>query len=172
MILSLLVSIPYERESLSKGVRAEDKVPAKFEFQFPTNGKAYPKSGNESRYRDLTSVSIPYERESLSKDDRIFVTVLDKLFQFPTNGKAYPKLRHRLHKTYDKDRSFNSLRTGKPIQRVDHVADESFLELVSIPYERESLSKVEKRRGRGRDERCFNSLRTGKPIQRQSIRRH
>ena len=39
-------------------------------FQFPSNGKAYPKLGNEAETTAVTTVNK---------------------FQFPSNGKAYPK---------------------------------------------------------------------------------
>ena len=63
-------------------------------------------------------------------------------FQFPTNGKAYPKERRR------------------------HLMIRNWLAFVSIPYERESLSKVKWRKINENDTHRFNSLRTGKPIQR------
>ncbi len=63
-----IVSIPYERESISKVKIAETCWWKKTsEFQFPTNGKAYPK------YYNLNYHNYPEK------------------FQFPTNGKAYPK---------------------------------------------------------------------------------
>ena len=62
-------------------------------------------------------VSIPYERESLSKVIAGHGHAKpDHQFQFPTNGKAYPKARRQLWKT-TMVVGFNSLRTGKPIQR-------------------------------------------------------
>ena len=38
-------------------------------FQFPTNGKAYPKPPGGSILESGRNISIPYERESLSKGD-------------------------------------------------------------------------------------------------------
>ena len=68
-----------------------------FLFPFPSNGKAYPKSGCET------------VQESA-----------DLEFPFPSNGKAYPK--GQLDRTeLPKHLSFHSLQTGKRIQRIrDH----------------------------------------------------
>ena len=62
------VSIPFKRESVSKGIGMATVVDSGTKFQFPSNGKAYPK---------LICI-----RES--KGTRL-------MFQFPSNGKAYPK---------------------------------------------------------------------------------
>ena len=113
-------------------------------FQFPSNGKAYPKGWGQRHwaYRGHTDVSIPCKRESLSKGgwSPQIVSVWCLGFQFPSNGKAYPKYaNYARQKGYPL--GFNSLQTGKPIQRIEQDADiVAFL--------------------------CFNSLQTGKPIQR------
>ena len=62
-------------------------------FQFPSNGKAYPKSEPQRMKTFLTNVSIPFKRESLSKVRAAGVSQkdVDTMFQFPSNGKAYPK---------------------------------------------------------------------------------
>ena len=61
------VSIPFKRESISKG-----------------------KFSTHDRLTNL-SVSIPFKRESISKalQERSFFRIL--MFQFPSNGKVYPK---------------------------------------------------------------------------------
>ena len=64
------------------------------EFQFPTNGKAYPKKWMQMQEPlPCFWVSIPYERESISKEygNVDFIDESNVEFQFPTNGKAYPK---------------------------------------------------------------------------------
>ncbi len=61
---------------------------------------------------EIKAVSIPYERESLSKGME-GNGKSSRAFQFPTNGKAYPKAKGSVSGKI----SFNSLRTGKPIQR-------------------------------------------------------
>ena len=91
-------------------------------FQFPTNGKAYPKV----KVGDSNEIVLTFSE-----------------FQFPTNGKAYPKvIREGERQSEAFEFSFNSLRTGKPIQRrnlTPHLLN--VVDVVSIPYERESLSK-------------------------------
>ena len=86
------VSIPFKREGVSKGVVGRSHSAKNFfEFQFPSNGKVYPKAG-----RDFYSVEEDY------------------WFQFPSNGKVYPKAQSHLR--WDNDNSFNSLQTGRCIQ--------------------------------------------------------
>ena len=159
------VSIPYERESISKDVLPPELRLPICEFQFPTNGKAYPKFPSMANFND---------------DDR---------FQFPTNGKAYPKVVFLLTVArlslvsipYERE----SISKG--------IADDPLgvVRKVSIPYERESISKGKGQLCHRSDERkfqfptngkaypklssfgsalpiiplCFNSLRTGKHIQ-------
>ena len=115
------VSIPFKRESVSKvkeGILTEDPnkvlsfnslqtgkcIQRKFAshrsemrllFQFPSNGKVYPKF-----LMAATTIALTPK------------------FQFPSNGKVYPK-----DQFSDNARllnlSFNSLQTGKCIQRCD-----------------------------------------------------
>ena len=113
------VSIPSERESISKAPTNSENGSGSIvkKFQFPPNGKAYPKPRIFGSGWTLTvDVSIPSERESISK-----------------GGQSRSLLASR--------QCFNSLRTGKHIQ--------------SKPI-REVIIKYDK---------CFNSLRTGKHIQ-------
>ena len=87
------------------------------------------------------------------------------MFQFPSNGKAYPKILMHVMET-DTDLSFNSLQTGKRIQRVSIVWSTRTLS-VSIPFKRESVSKeFLQKEFRAPDIESFNSLQTGKRIQR------
>ena len=63
------VSIPFKRESVSK-VSVFDiwSWGVDLKFQFPSNGKAYPKSRvKQSQLRVAPYVSIPFKRESVSK---------------------------------------------------------------------------------------------------------
>ena len=119
-------------------------------FQFPSTGKAYPK------YTYTCKCEVAAKAE----------------FQFPSTGKAYPKGRPQprdWRSPCRRDR-FNSLQPGKPIQRVDlnlEIGGVHAEEIVSIPFNRESLSKDYIRAvggGVGYD-LSFNSLQTGKPIQ-------
>ena len=137
-------------------------------FQFPTNGKAYPKEVEYDVRRDEI-VSIPYEREGISKGT-LFIP-----------------------KESRETLSFNSLRTGRHIQREVWIGQNKETAKVSIPYEREGISKgggsdsdgmatagfnslrtgrhiqSEPRRHQPIRARCFNSLRTGRHIQRKKI---
>ena len=61
-------------------------------FQFPSNGKAYPKTKHKFFKKNFRRrVSIPFKRESVSKVIIGIISVGGREFQFPSNGKAYPK---------------------------------------------------------------------------------
>ena len=66
MFKKLNVSIPYEREGISKAIFLDIKE-TMMKFQFPTNGKAYPKAARKCSLKRRHLVSIPYEREGISK---------------------------------------------------------------------------------------------------------
>ena len=113
-------------------------------FQFPSNGKAYPKHDWKGYFcQHNGEVSIPFKRESISKDrhsqrpclnnafcfnslqtgkhiqshsDHAVLIHKEAVFQFPSNGKAYPKVAC-LDRPVIRYISFNSLQTGKHIQR-------------------------------------------------------
>ena len=115
------VSIPFKRESVSKvltpreirehtdfsfnslqtGKRIQRHIldiddAVSLMFQFPSNGKAYPKSihtpmclsciGNEFQF--------PSNGKAYPKDLMSHTIETDTKFQFPSNGKAYPKRPH------------------------------------------------------------------------------
>ena len=64
-------------------------------FQFPSSGKADPKKGNSRQARGPRyHVSIPFKRESGSKGIVVvaFLFIVKVQFQFPSSGKADPKL--------------------------------------------------------------------------------
>ena len=110
-------------------------------FQFPSNGKAYPKCIiGGMRLGDISNdVSIPFKRESVSKGNSRVGPKPRKKFQFPSNGKAYPKsFSLCLYVIFN---SFNSLQTGKRIQRRRRTMDRQNVFQVSIPFKRESVSK-------------------------------
>ena len=158
------------------------------EFQFPSNGKAYPKSLrkiiNHTVY--LTKFQFPSNGKAypkLSADD--CRELLQPEFQFPSNGKAYPKEDPRKY-VVGEALSFNSLQTGKRIQRRKARvtrANPTFqfpsngkaypkgfkmfqkIRAVSIPFKRESVSKVVLSTTYSKN-LSFNSLQTGKRIQR------
>ena len=112
-------------------------------FQFPSNGKAYPK------FLALTLALILVG------------------FQFPSNGKAYPKTSMTFVDTVVPagTKSFNSLQTGRHIQRILLFVIGTTT-CVSIPFKREGISKVIRSGVLNRFVRCFNSLQTGRHIQR------
>ena len=116
--MSNVVSIPFKRESISKEPNEISALGPAAQFQFPSNGKAYTKEA---------------KLNTLVEDGHTF--------QFPSNGKAYPKANH--HEELGLALSFNSLQTGKHIQRTELVG-------------RTFVNKV-----------SFNSLQTGKHIQRK-----
>ena len=116
---STVFQFPSNGKAYPKSAAANGNI-LEIEFQFPSNGKAYPKFTWPLLGRGRARVSIPFKRESVSK-----VTYFDFQrasiweFQFPSNGKAYPK------------------RVG--LRRNNNV------KIVSIPFKRESVSKGEKK---------------------------
>ena len=113
------------------------------EFQFPTNGKVYPKLFKEAIRWDC----------------------LLCLFQFPTNGKVYPK-KGRLFYKKKGIKCFNSLRTGRCIQsNISQEVLEQMLCFNSLRTGRCIQSRPCWRRNEELSRR-FNSLRTGRCIQR------
>ena len=119
MMVHLQVSIPFKRESVSKGLISIALVALLgMMFQFPSNGKAYPKlliKGSSNSFRQLT-FQFPSNGKAYPKCFNQEVGQAQAKFQFPSNGKAYPKnlLILRLMLSV---KSFNSLQTGKRIQR-------------------------------------------------------
>ena len=87
-------------------------------FQFPSNGKVDPKRTFAGTIRYLLQkVSIPFKRESGSKGLHTIVgTCTGIQFQFPSNGKVDPKP-NNVQTSFILWKSFNSLQTGKWIQR-------------------------------------------------------
>ena len=161
------VSIPFKRESLSKAKAKNDDKGKGDEFQFPSNGKAYPKSTPKQQSKESLCFNSLQTGKPIQRSIPRLSLVLDTWFQFPSNGKAYPKIiwtTQKLMITQDsipfkreslsKDcrwqrrewtchRRFNSLQTGKPIQRLlygNHISYNKWP--VSIPFKRESLSKA------------------------------
>ena len=115
----LMVSIPFKRESLSKDTLSKHSMerPSR-QFQFPSNGKAYPKADSLTWLQsESLQVSIPFKRESLSKaPDRI------QARHGYTDLVSIPFKRESLSKV------------KKP-------AGQARQQAVSIPFKRESLSK-------------------------------
>ena len=139
-------------------------------------------------------VSIPFKRETISKvcSDSGSDSKYGVWFQFPSNGKPYPKFRTRCLRTRlsvlksfnslqtgnhiqrhrdDSGRKgkcwhFNSLQTGNHIQRAKGQASRDAGSRVSIPFKRETISKVALLRAHFTKKMVsFNSLQTGNHIQ-------
>ena len=89
-------------------------------------------------------VSIPFKRETISKGKfRRWDQSQPSPFQFPSNGKPYPKTLCDL--SQKTGRCFNSLQTGNHIQSRTYLNGIPGSDLVSIPFKRETISKVSRR---------------------------
>ena len=111
------VSIPFKRESASK-VASYNRLGIVFStFQFPSNGKVHRKSAIDRYISDPFNVSIPFKRESASK---VYTGIL-KIYLL--KGVSIPFKRESASKVNinvsvcSVDLSFNSLQTGKCIER-------------------------------------------------------
>ena len=142
------VSIPFVRESVSKGNGGGAKPTQNMtKFPFPSYGKAYPKSSYDSviGLRDLLTFQFPSNGKAYPKIMVFSFQDSLKEFPFPSTGKAYPKT-SASPDSFIAAEGFHSLQPGKPIQRMSYFLRfaESFSK-VSIPFNRESLSKAKKR---------------------------
>ena len=170
------VSIPFKRESLSKAttkIHARRQASTSFNslqtgkpiqrpdnagnvasegnaFQFPSNGKAYPKQCDFCvRESHHGNVSIPFKRESLSKDGSVSMPRRHTptfMFQFPSNGKAYPKTMKMIITIDCLYPSFNSLQTGKPIQSeiLDVLSQDRITDGFQFPSNGKAYPKIER----------------------------
>ena len=114
------VSIPFKRESVSKVFIGDFTCTfTLMMFQFPSNGKAFPKV--DGHFRGMNrEIKFPFPSngkgfQSIAKWDNGIAYIS---FQFPSNGKGFPKSSH--------------LGFAVSVQFV----------CVSIPFKRESVSKV------------------------------
>ena len=161
-------------------------------FQFPSNGKVYPKRSRHrrkptrrQRFNSLQTgkciqsvpqnqefvinryVSIPFKRESVSKDTWRTIGMTARIsFNSLQTGKCIQSLIDLIIKV--RIACFNSLQTGKCIQRKKGGENNEFRK-VSIPFKRESVSKVVFVTSFASETTGFNSLQTGKCIQRSSL---
>ena len=136
-----IVSIPFKRESISKAKVAISNRPSALMFQFPSNGKVYP------------------------KEEQLFLSAVISLFQFPSNGKVYPKGTYP-NSIFVADHSFQFPSNGKVYPKCHAQILMRLLSMtVSIPFKRESISKVTAGTTNGVNYLSFNSLQTGKYIQ-------
>ena len=89
------VSIPFKRESISKvgfavALLETERIDS---FQFPSNGKAYPKSFRFLSHLAFCKFQFPSNGKAISKVMKTGVaTRSTQRFQFPSNGKVYPKV--------------------------------------------------------------------------------
>ena len=116
---ALVVSIPFKRESRSKGPDDARIFAAQYSVSIPFKRESRSKDGYRSHISPTVQlVSIPFKRESRSKvyKGENASHLWEPLeFQFPSNGKADPK---PVTQTLQMEvKSFNSLQTGKQIQR-------------------------------------------------------
>ena len=128
-----------QSDQVSDGANLDDK------FQFPTTGKAYPKRANSFypvKWIRLCFNSLRPGRHIQSIQHLESRLGQGEVFQFPTNGKAYPK--SSTPRTSSSRRiCFNSLRPGRHIQsRRNCPQGRGGHGGVSIPYDREGISKV------------------------------
>ena len=171
------VSIPFKRETISKGDGDEiDSTYEHIKFQFPSNGKPYPKT-------------LSYNGEG---------GIEDMEFQFPSNGKPYPKPEDERdsnsrqdvsipfkRETISKARTlslcrteqqhcFNSLQTGNHIQREKAAKEKGTAAMMfqfpsnGKPYPKPNHKVID----RASKEKGFNSLQTGNHIQSTPIHGH
>ena len=135
-------------------------------FQFPSNGKAYTKldAGGGLSVPSSIEFQFPSNGKAYTKPNRTRIAARRAVvFQFPSNGKAYTKW--TLLTLTLEYRCFNSLQTGKHIQRVMRINPADWI--------RKSFNSLQTgkhiQRGElpvgGQIETGFNSLQTGKHIQ-------
>ena len=163
------VSIPFKRESISKGLNWSTDTKVIPSFNSLQTGK-YIQSYNigETRLMKL-KVSIPFKRESISKGELKKSTnhILYHRVSIPFKRESISKACNRTPATG------TQLRVSIPFKResiskgVHTRSCRCVVAIVSIPFKRESISKAN---ASGRDHvrvLCFNSLQTGKYIQRK-----
>ena len=139
-------------------------------FQFPSNGKVYPKRQtgiNQPPHLMLSFNSLQTGKCIQRQEHHAFRRMLQK-FQFPSNGKVYPKNRS-CHTSVVILYLFQFPSNGKVYPKVSEtglVDEQENRCFVSIPFKRESVSKVTERKPSKAYPPSFNSLQTGKCIQR------
>ena len=114
-----LVSIPFKRESVLQDIQVLDSFAGEAEFQFPSNGKVYCKQKYYGFFLDqeFYEVSIPFKRESVLQvfdaGRNSFCKCVSIPFKRESVLQAIDRHSNSLHCF-----RFNSLQTGKCIQRV------------------------------------------------------
>ena len=139
--LKRLVSIPFKRESVFRAsIEALGGIGLSG-FNSLQTGKCIQRIESEIDYDLGNEVSIPFKRESVFRDWGIWACApFTEEFQFPSNGKVYSEL--KIPTARGKRLSFNSLQTGKCIQR-HRIFGAVVVSIVSIPFKRESVFRDE-----------------------------
>ena len=141
-----------------------DKIAVSSVFQFPSNGKGHAKCNVSGIWDEYTDVSIPFKRERACKGIGIPLLRPYDWFQFPSNGKGHAKSIRIVRDS--KLSRFNSLQTGKGMQRFRFRNRWDWDSCVSIPFKRERACKGIPQSGSSIFHiPCFNSLQTGKGMQ-------
>ena len=135
-------------------------------FQFPSNGKAYPKPQSyQKNPQKISFNSLQTGRHIQSCCCRFNLWYCCGSFQFPSNGKAYPKWANRQSASICWRVSIPFKREGisKAMQRIQLWFKTV---QVSIPFKREGISKgIQLRYSAYVWPTSFNSLQTGRHIQ-------
>ena len=160
------VSIPFKRESISKVVDCKWKLNWS-KFQFPSNGKVYPKIQRlitkGVAQNSFNSLQTGKYIQSITKPEEV---VIEAEFQFPSNGKVYPKSNGEKIEEFELT-LFQFPSNGKVYPKDSIVVFYILKRIVSIPFKRESISKETPPSRRWPwMSYSFNSLQTGKYIQR------
>ena len=138
------VSIPFKRESVSKGNQWMKNIRiALGMFQFPSNGKAYPKIDLSIMEVGDVEFQFPSNGKAYPKLKALMTSScpsLTKEFQFPSNGKAYPKLSCIAITSFAFAFQFPSNGKAYPKECPGHRWPAQSPR-VSIPFKRESVSK-------------------------------
>ena len=189
------VSIPFKREGVSKVISrhhglspntfqfpSNGKAYPKFtgygatlkwtdEFQFPSNGKAYPKPACCRNGTRRWWVSIPFKRESVSKD-RFVKWVPSKwrsCFHSLQTGKSFRTIRISIHIMRKREKVSIPFKRESPFGLNSNVAVFLSVIFVSIPFKRESPFGQDADDTLVEEQVCFNSLQTGKSFRTRII---
>ena len=137
-----LVSIPFKRESISKGWARRPRAHSISWVSIPFKRESISKGTYYYYFGNVGRVSIPFKRESISKGNPVA-----RKYQFYLRSVSIPFKRESISKA------------GPAIHAANDILQ------VSIPFKRESISKVAMERYREARMFRFNSLQTGKHIQ-------
>ena len=136
------VSIPFKREGVSKAFEGIKINEVMLKFQFPSNGKVYPKAKSRKDGRRGGGVSIPFKREGVSKED------CRHPHQRRKEIVSIPFKREGVSKARIEEGGYMVMVVSIPFKR-EGVSKEKQgfrvrlgFRVVSIPFKREGVSKV------------------------------